>query len=237
MAGVIGNYLLATLAPEELRWLEPHLEQVELPRGAVLAQKGETLRHIYFPVTAIVSLVCDMSDGRVAEMATFGREALVGVPFRGVRTEALGRLVVQVPGTMLRITPNRFQEAIATHPGIQEMVSRYTEILMVLTLQSVACNAAHSMVSRCCRWIIATADRTDRVEIPLTHEFLAEMLGAQRSTVSEITRGLQRKGLIDQGRGTITILDRQRLEENACECYGRLREKYLELLPLKSSDQ
>jgi CRP-like cAMP-binding protein len=112
------------------------------------------------------------------------------------------------------------------------MVSRYTEILMVMTLQSVACNAAHSVESRCCRWIISTADRTGRMEIPLTHEYLAEMLGVQRSTVSETTRVLQQKGLISQGRGTIKILDRPRLEGNACECYGKLRERYLQLLPL-----
>jgi len=232
MAGV-GNYLLATLTTEDRGWLEPHLERLEVPRGTVLARKGEILRHVYFPVTAIVSLVCDMSDGRVAEMATFGREAIVGLPFRGAHTETPGRCFVQVPGVMLRMTTKTFEEGISARPGIQDMVQRYTEILMVLTLQSVACNAAHSVEARCCRWIVATADRTGRMEIPLTHEFLAEMLGAQRSTVSEITRILQRKGLIDQGRGTITILDRQRLEDNACECYGRLREKYLQLLPIR----
>jgi len=237
MARDVGNYLLATLPAEDREWLEPHLEPVELPRGTLLAREGEILRHIYFPVAAIISLVCDMSDGRVAEMATFGREAVVGVPFSGVHTEALGRYVVQVPGTMLRMDPRTFREAIDTRPAIQEMISRYMEILMALTLQSVACNAAHSVEARCCRWILATADRTNRMEIPLTHEFLAEMLGVQRSTVSEVTRVLQRKGLIDQGRGTISIRDRQRLEESACECYGRLRERYLRLLPLRSSSR
>ncbi|MCG7391790.1 Crp/Fnr family transcriptional regulator [Microvirga sp. ACRRW] len=239
MAGTNDNNLLATLCPEDRAWLEPHLEQVEVARGEVLAHEGELLQHIYFPLTAIISLVCDMEDGRVAEMANFGREAMVGLPFSGVHLGTIGRYVVQVPGTMLRIDPKLLRAAIASRPGLQEMTSRYTEILMVLTLQSAACNAAHSVESRCCRWIIATSDRTGRTEIPLTHEFLAEMLGVQRSTVTETARALQQKGLISQGRGTFTILDRQRLEQNACECYGKLRKKYLQLLPrwTQASDQ
>ncbi|WP_457092606.1 Crp/Fnr family transcriptional regulator [Microvirga sp. P5_D2] len=237
MIGAIDNYLLATLSPEDYKWLEPYLAQVELPRGAALAEEGEILRHVYFPVTAIISLVCELRDGRVAEMATFGREAMVGMLFSGIHVETLGRYMVQVPGTMLRIRTEKFQAILGSRPGIEDMVSRYTEILMVMTLQSVACNAAHSVESRCCRWIVSTSDRTGRMEIPLTHEFLAEMLGVQRSTVSETTRSLQQKGLISQGRGTIKILDRLRLEETACECYGRLREKYLQLLPLKHINQ
>lgn len=237
MMGAIDNYLLATVSSEDYRWLEPNLTQIELPRGAVLAQEGEALRHIYFPTTAIISLVCDLKDGRVAEMATFGREAMVGLLFSGIRVETLGRYLVQIPGTMLRIPTEKFQAALSSRPGIQKMAARYTEILMVMTLQSVACNAAHSVESRCCRWILSTADRTGRTEIPLTHEFLAEMLGVQRSTVSETTRVLQQKGLISQGRGTIKILDRPRIEATTCECYGRLREKYLQLLPLDHSNQ
>jgi CRP-like cAMP-binding protein len=237
MVGAVVNYLLATLSPEDYKWLEPYLTRVELSHGAVLAEEGEILRHIYFPITAIISLVSELRDGRVVEMATFGREAMVGMLFSGIHVETLGRYVVQIPGTILRIRTEKFQAILNSRPGIQEMASRYTEILMVMTLQSVACNAAHSVESRCCRWIISTADRTDRMEIPLTHEFLAEILGVQRSTVSETTRVLQQKGLISQGRGTIKILDRPRLEENACECYGKLRERYLQLLPLKRLNQ
>lgn len=235
MVDGIGNRLLATLTPEDRGFLQPHLQPVEMPRGEVLAEQNQILPYVYFPVTAIISLVCEMQDGRVAEMATFGREAIVGLTFKGVQTETFGRYIVQIPGTVLRMNTKAFHAALTSCPGIQEMASRYTEILMALTLQSVACNAAHSVEARCCRWIIATADRTGRMDIPLTHEFLAEMLGVQRSTVSQVTGALQRKGLIDQGRGTISILDRQRLENKACECYGRLRERYLQLLPLRSS--
>ncbi|SCX80640.1 Crp/Fnr family transcriptional regulator [Microvirga guangxiensis] len=237
MADLIGNYLIATLSPTDQEWLESNLKEVELQRGAILAHEGEVLQHVYFPVTAIVSLVCEMKDGRIAEMATFGREAILGLPFAGIHTETFGRYVVQVPGTMLQMDRRKFHAALTSRPGLQEMASRYTEILMVMTLQSVACNTAHSVESRCCRWIVSTADRTGRTEIPLTHEFLAEMLGVQRSTVSETTRVLQHKGLIAQGRGTITILDRARLEDTACECYGALRERYLRLLPLRNSNR
>lgn len=237
MMGATDNYLLGTVSSEDYRCLEPNLTQIELPRGAVLAPEGKTLRHIYFPTTAIISLVCDLKDGRIAEMATFGKEAMVGLLFSGIRVETLGRYVVQIPGTMLRIPSEKFQAALASRPGLQKMAARYTEILMVMTLQSVACNAAHSVETRCCRWILSTADRTGRTELPLTHEFLAEMLGVQRSTVSETTRALQHKGLISQGRGTIKILDRPRLEATTCECYARLREKYLQLLPLDHSNQ
>lgn len=237
MGDVIANRLLATLSAEDREWLEPYCEQVDLPRGTDLAHDGELLRHVYFPATAIVSLVCEMKDGRIAEMATFGREAMVGLPFADIALESFGRHVVQVPGLMLRIPTRRIQEAIATRSGVQEMVSRYTEVLMALTLQSVACNAAHGVEARCCRWILSTSDRTGRHNVPLTHEYLAEMLGVQRSTVSEVVRIIQEKGLIAQGRGVITILDPGGLEQSACECYRKLREKYLQLLPIKHSRQ
>ena len=124
------------------------------------------------------------------------------------------------------------ERASNTHPGIQDMMLRYTEMLMVLTLQSVACNAAHSIEARACRWICATCDRVGRDDIPLTHEMLAMMLGVQRSSMSVVIHALQSRGLIRQGRGHITIVDRPRLQQTACECYCILRERYLQLLPL-----
>jgi CRP-like cAMP-binding protein len=202
-----------------------------------LAHQGEKLQHIYFPQTAIVSLVRDMVDGRVVEMATFGREGMVGLSFDGIPLASFGRYFVQIPGAALRIDAERMREVVAARPGIQLMILRYTEVLMALTLQSVACNTAHSVEARCSRWIIASSDRTGRDDIPLTHEYLAEMLGVQRSTVSAVTKALQNRGLIHQTRGTISILDRPRLEGAACECYGILRAKYLQLLPLAQTEE
>ncbi|WP_246777124.1 Crp/Fnr family transcriptional regulator [Microvirga sp. VF16] len=150
-AGYPKNRLLATLSSEDLNRLEPYLDQVDLPRGMELAHQGEQLQHIYFPQTAIVSLVRDMVDGRVVEMATFGREGMVGLSFGGIPLASFGRYFVQIPGAALRMDAERMGKVVAAWPGIQHMILRYTEVLMALTLQSVACNAVHSVEARCCR--------------------------------------------------------------------------------------
>jgi CRP-like cAMP-binding protein len=205
---------------------------VELPRGTVLAEIGEDLQYTYFPHTAVVSLIKDMHGGQRAEMASFGREALIGLAFENTPLQSSGRYIVQIPGAASRIDRNRLQDAMAARPAIMQMVLRYTEILWALALQSVACNASHSVEARCSRWIVATHDRVSSDDLPLTHEALAETLGVQRSTVSAILRSLQMAGLIRQERGSITVLDRPGLQETACECYRILRGKYLELLPV-----
>jgi len=227
-----GNRLLATLSAEDFQWLEPQLDPVDLPRGRVLAEEGEVLRDTYFPHSAVVSLVHGMQDGRAAEIATFGREGLVGLSFDGIPLHSFGRYVVQVSGTASRIATARLQREARTRPGLQTMTLRYTEMLMALTLQTVACNAAHSVEARACRWICATCDRVGRDDIPLTHELLALMLGVQRSSVSTVTHTLQSRGLIRQGRGHITIIDRPLVEQTACECYRILRSRYEQLLPI-----
>lgn len=232
MTGDPPNRLLAILAPEDLHWLKTQLECTQLTRGEVLAEEGEPLQYTYFPQSAIVSLVRTLEDGQVAEMATFGREGLVGLAFEGMPLQSLGRYIVQIPGAVLRIDTMGLHKASLARPAIRSMILQYAEILISLTLRSAACNAAHSVEARAGRWIIATCDRVSRKDIPLTHEFLAEMLGVQRSTVSTILHGFQTRGLIHQGRGSITVVDRPGLEQAACECYGALREKYEKLLPV-----
>jgi CRP-like cAMP-binding protein len=232
MMGDPRNRLLAILAPEDFQWLELQLERTQLSQGEVLAEDGEPLQYTYFPQSAVVSLVRTLKDGRYVEMATFGREGLVGLAFEGIPLESFGRYIVQIPGTALRIDTTSLHKASEARPAIRDMILYYTEILMSLTLQSAACNAAHSVEARAGRWIIATCDRVSRQDIPLTHEFLAEMLGVQRSTVSTILHTFQTRGLIHQGRGSITVVDRSGLEQAACECYGALRERYEKLLPI-----
>lgn len=232
MTGDPPNRLLAILPPEDLRWLEAQLECTQLSRGEVLAEEGELLQHTYFPQSAVVSLVRTLKDGQVAEMATFGREGLVGLAFEGIPLQSFGRYIVQIPGAALRIDTMGLHKASLVRPAIRSMILRYTELLMSLTLRSAACNAAHSVEARAGRWIIATCDRVNRQNIPLTHEFLAEMLGVQRSTVSMVLHGFQSRGLIHQRRGSITVVDRPGLQQAACECYGALREKYEKLLPV-----
>lgn len=225
------NRLVAALEPEDFQYLEPHLTIIDLQRGQVLYEAGETVTHTYFPHDAMVSLVTVMSDGKSAEMALFGCEGLFGLVNAFVTRQAFGRYIVQLGGIASRIELPRMQGAIAARPAIQRLVVRFTEVLMAQTLQSVACNAVHSVEARCCRWLLMTQDRVGKADLPLTHEFLAEMLGVQRSTVSEVTRTLQEKGLIRQGRGTISIVNRPHLQKAACECYAIIRQRYQQLLP------
>ncbi len=225
------NRLLAALAPEDFAFLEPHLTIVELQRGQTLYEVGQTIVHTYFPHDAMVSLVTVMHDGKSVEMATFGCEGLFGLVSAFVTRQSFGRYIVQLSGTASRTELNIMHEAMAARPAIQHLVLRFTEALMSQTLQTVACNAVHSVEARCCRWILMSQDRAGQSELPLTQEFLAEMLGVQRSTVSDVARALQDKGLIRQGRGMITVTDRPGLEAATCECYEIIRGKFEQLLP------
>jgi CRP-like cAMP-binding protein len=226
-----ANRLLAALEPEDFGRLAPHLEVVHLPRGKVLYENGEAIRFAYFPHNCMVSLVAVLEDGGSVEMAVFGCEAVLGFVSAIVVREALGRYVAQVPGTASRIPVEHLQRAFAESPDLRQLMLRYFEALLAQTFQTVACNAVHSVEARCCRWILSTHDRVSGDTLPLTHEFLAEMLGVQRSTVSITTRTLQTAGLITQRRGLIAVVDRAGLEEVACECYRTIRERYERLLP------
>lgn len=225
------NQLLAALEPDDYVWLEPRLEIVDLPRGKVVYQTGEPIRYTYFPHDAVISLVTDLQNGGSVEMAVFGRESVFGFVSALVTRQSFGRYVTQISGSASRVAVDRLSDAIEKRPKIRRVLSRYTEALLVQTLQTVACNAVHSVEARCCRAILSTRDRTDKDDIPLTHETLAEMLGVQRSTVSSVTSVLQRTGLISQGRGTIRITNRTGLEETACECYQAIRQSFERLLP------
>jgi CRP-like cAMP-binding protein len=226
-----ANRLLAALEPDDFAWLEPHLEVVSLSRGTVLYETDETIRTAYFPHDSMVSLVTVLEEGGSVEMAVFGREAVVGFSSALVTRQSFGRFVVQLPGSASRMTIERLHEIVAARPAVRELLLRFTEALLRQTFQTVACNAVHSVEARCCRWILSTHDRIDQDTLPLTHEFLAEMLGVQRSTVSVVTRALQTAGLIIQRRGEFAVTDRAGLEEVTCECYGVIRETFSRLLP------
>jgi CRP-like cAMP-binding protein len=172
-----------------------------------------------------------MRDGGSVEVAVFGREAVFGLVTALLSGESRGRYMVQISGTASRLPVERLQEAINECPAILQVVLRYTEALLAQTFQTVACNAVHNVEARCCRWILSTHDRLDQDALPLTHEFLADMLGVQRSTVSLVTRTLQAAGLITQTRGVITVTDRAGLEDTACECYGIIRRNFERLPP------
>jgi CRP-like cAMP-binding protein len=225
------NRLLAVLEPEDFSILEPDLEIVELPKGKIVYEIGEAVRYTYFPHDTIVSLTTILEDGGSVEMAVFGREAMFGYVSALVTRQSFGRYVTQFSGTASRIPVETLSEAARKSPKIRQLLLSFTEALLAQTLQTVACNAVHSVEARCCRWILSTRDRVDHNALPLTHETLAEMLGVQRSTVSSVTRALQGARLITQGRGVITITDRAGLEEMSCECYRTIRKSFERLLP------
>jgi CRP-like cAMP-binding protein len=226
-----ANRFLAALEPEDFAYLEPHLEIVDLLKGAVLYEAGETIRYTYFPHNAIVSLVEVMEDGRVAEVALFGREGLVGLLSAFISGEALGRYVVLVPGTASRISVEQMRRVLVLRSRLRRLVAAFNEALLAQAFHTVACNTLHSVEARCCRWLLNTHDRMDQDTLPLTHETLAEMVGAQRSTVSTILRTFQTTGLIEQRRGGIVVTDRAGLEQATCECYHKIRLRVEKVLP------
>jgi CRP-like cAMP-binding protein len=225
------NRLLAALEPDDFAALEPHLHGVSLQQDQVLYEAGDPLHHATFPHDTVVSLVAVLKDGRSAEMAVYGREGALGLVSAMMARQSFGRYVVQATGTASRIELERLHEVISTRPTVRQLVLNFSEAMMARVLQNVACNAIHSVEERCCRWILSLHDRLDGATMPLTHEFLADMLGVQRSTVSSITRALQAAGLIRQGRGVITVTDRAGLEQTSCECYGTVRRSFERLLP------
>ena len=225
------NRILAALEPEDFEVLAPHLESVTLLRGQVLYEPGDTILHAYFPQDAVVSLVNVMEDGSSVEVGVFGREGVLGLLSALVTREAFGRYIVQISGTASRIPFERLNQLRNAQPKLRQLIMNYGEVLLAQTFQTVSCNAVHAVEARCCRWILSMHDRADQNTLPLTHEFLAEMLGVQRSTVSVVTRTLQIAGLIQQSRGGITVANRAGLERAACECYGKIRRIYQRLLP------
>ncbi len=225
------NWLLRALEPDDFALLEPHLELVRLTRSQALYEPGEIIHHAYFPHSSVISLVNVLEDGRTVEVAVFGRGGVMGLLSAVVTREAFGRYVVQMPGTASRIVVERLNEVRNVRSKVRHVIASYSEVLLVQTFQMLTCNAVHPIDARCCRWILRLHDRTDGDTLPITHEFLAEMLAVQRSSVSVVLRTLQEAGLIQQGRGKITVTDRAGLEQAACECYGKIRRIYERLLP------
>jgi CRP-like cAMP-binding protein len=211
--------------------LSPTSRSSACPVARCSTSRATLIGHVYFPDDAIISLVNVMEDGGTNEVAVFGREGVVGLLSALVTREAFGRYIVQMSGTASRITFERLNEVRNTRPKLRQLIMNYGEAFLAQTFQTVSCNALHPVEARCCRWILSMHDRADGETLPLTHEFLAEMLGVQRSTVSVVTRSLQTAGLIRQSRGGITVTDREGLEGAACECYSRIRRLYERLLP------
>jgi len=229
-SGHRANQLLAALEPADFAALEPHLETVKLAKGTVVYETDDQMPTVYFPQDTVVSLVTVLPEAKTVEMAVFGREALFGLTTALATGRSLGRYVVQVGGTASRLDTGILRRVFETRPAVRELCLRFIEALLAQALQSMACNTVHSVEARCCRWILTVRDRTGRDTLPLTHEHLSQMLGVQRSTVSLVTGSLQEAGLIQQGRGVITVMDRPSLEQAVCGCYGIMRQRFEQTL-------
>jgi CRP-like cAMP-binding protein len=225
------NRLLATLPSADLTLLSPHLKDVVLEQGFVLQEQGESIKEVYFPIEGIISLLAVMRQGDAIETATVGREGAVGLLSGLGPRRSHTRAVVQVSGTALRIQASLFRKAAEGSPAIRDIIGRYGEMLLIQVQQTAACNALHDVEERLSRWLLQARDRVDGNIIRLTHEFLSQMLGVRRPTVTVVARMLQQAGLIRYHRGHIEILDRPGLEARACECYRAIRRQIDEVAP------
>ncbi|TNC72019.1 Crp/Fnr family transcriptional regulator [Rubellimicrobium roseum] len=227
-----SNRLLGALRPDDLGLLAPFLSHVPLPRGAILFEAGDDVTSCHFPCGGtMVSLIVALPDGSLAETATVGREGAIGGIVSMGHKPAFARAVVQIPGGALRIDSDRLEEMKGRSASLRDALARYADCMIAQVLQSVACNVLHSLEPRFCRWLLTAQDRAGGNEVPLTQEFLAEMLGVQRTTVTAAATSLQARGLISYSRGRITVSDRAALEQAACGCHAAVVNHFESVLP------
>jgi CRP-like cAMP-binding protein len=229
---VTTNRLLLSLPAEDYQRLTPDLHVVPMTPRRVLQKQDEPIRDVYFPGGGACSLVKIMHDGKTAEIATIGDEGVIGAGVFFGQRDSPGEVVVQVPGAVaLAMRVDVFNQEMSRREAFYNRVVRFNQGLTTQIMQTTACNGLHSVEQRCCRWLLMTHDRVKRDDFPLTHEFIATMLGVRRPTVTLVAHALQQAGLINYRRGHLTIVDRQKLEATACECYETVRATFRRLLP------
>ena len=227
----LQNRLLESLPADDLGLIAPLLAPVEIERGRLLYDPGDRIDTVYFPIDGVISLMTLMENGAAIESATIGPEGAMGLMAAVAPRQALSRAIVQTPLKAGRISAERMHDIWSQSAKVRDLVDRHNEALFGHAIQSVACNALHSVEARFCRWLLTCHDRISNNTVALTQEFLADMLGVQRTTVTAVARGLQHKGAIRYRRGVVDIIDRGVLEQLACECYGVIRRTYERLLP------
>jgi CRP-like cAMP-binding protein len=226
------NHILNALPEDARARLVSHLKLVQLPLGKVLYESGGPLRHVYFPIDAIVSLLYVLDNGASAEIAVVGNEGVLGVAlFMGGETTT-NRAIVQSSGYAYRLTGSRLKREFARHAALLHVLLRYTQSLITQMAQTAVCNRHHSVDQQLCRWLLLSLDRLSTNRLTMTQELIANMLGVRREGVTEAAGKLQKLGAIKYSRGNITVLNRQQLEANCCECYAVVRKETERLLPL-----
>jgi CRP-like cAMP-binding protein len=225
------NHLLAALPGSEYERLLSDLELTPMPLGAVLYESGSQMGYVYFPTTAIVSLLYVMEDGSSAEIAVVGNEGIIGVAlFMGGETTP-SRAVVQSAGFSYRLKGQLLKREFTRSPSMQDLLLRYTQALLTQMAQTAVCNRHHSVDQQLRRWLLLSLDRLPSNELTMTQELIANMLGVRREGVTEAAGKLQQAGLINYSRGRITVLDRPGLEAQCCECYKVVKKEFDRLLP------
>jgi CRP-like cAMP-binding protein len=216
----ISNIILLSISDSDYASLRPHLEYVSLPNHLVLHEAGGKLEFAYFPNRGLISLVVVMKDGKTAEAGIVGNEGFTGtLAAVGLNRSPL-QAVVQITGDGFRVEVGDLQNTLESTPRLQLMLSRYAAIQGMQVAQTAACNRLHGIEQRLARWLLMTQDRVDSGSLPITHDFLATMLGTDRPSVSSAAGILQRRKVIEYTRGAVKIVNRKKLEKSACECYG-----------------
>jgi CRP-like cAMP-binding protein len=223
------NHLLRSVSRGEQRRLLEKMARIELTPRKVLYDPDKPIEYVYFPEDGVISLVANMKEGSILEVATIGKEGMVGLPvFLGAVSSPL-QAFAQVPGYALQMSTADFKREVMNGFGLRQVLERYTQALFTQLSQSVACNRLHSIEQRCARWLLYTADRVKGSRFMLTQEFLAQMLGVRRAGVNGFLQDFQRKGMIEYKQGQMRIKNRRKLEAVSCECYFVVKKEYQKL--------
>jgi len=230
VSDVADNKLLARLPAEVLRHLEPNLQPLRLEQKQVLFRAHEPLTAVYFPDTAVVSLIARLESGQTLEVGLVGQDGVVGTAlFPGITTMTCDGIVV-IPGSAQRIGADVLRRDLIANESLHSAIGRYLQVLLVRSMQMSVCNVFHDVEQRCIRWLLSVHDLIGYQDIPLTHEAMATILGVRRPTVTVVMGSLRRAGLIDEDRGRILVRDRHRLESACCECYRVMKDEQHQLL-------
>ena len=220
----VRNKLLLAIPDEEFRKIRSRLQFIELPHHLTLHQPHQSIRFAHFPNAGLISLVVELKDGRTVEAGLLGNEGASGMPaVLGLSRSPL-REIVQIEGDAFRVRVNALRELLPSTPILQATLNRYAAGLAMQVAQSAACNRLHKIEERLSRWLLIAQDRLDSGIVPITHDFLATMLGTDRPSVTVAAGVLQREGIIEYTRGSVRILNRKKLESFACECYALIKQ-------------
>jgi len=225
------NHFLRSLAPAEFERLSPNLRPIELKSGSVLVAAGERLEHVYFPSGGFISLVTILAGGETLEVAMIGRDSFFGPMAALDNGLALNDAIVQLAGSAFMMEIGAFRATAKLSPALRGVIIRHEQALFAQALQSAPCCAFHTVEARMARWLLRASDISNSDILPLTQEFLGQMLGTRRGSVSLVANTLHRAGLIRYARGNIEIINREGLMDSACECYGVIKAHYDRLAP------